>query len=61
MKRERILPSHLDEIYDQLVSLLEHAPDHGKIMLSIHIRDGIPQRYETSQESSILLKRNTTV
>ncbi len=58
MKRERIHPSNLAEIYDQLVALFEHAPDHGKITLSIHIRDGVPQRYETTREASILLKRD---
>lgn len=56
MKRDRIPLSCLTELYDQLVSLFEQAPDHGKITLAVHIRDGFPQRYETTREASILFK-----
>jgi len=56
MKRDKIPLSCLTELYDQLVSLFKQAPEHGKITLTVHIRDGFPQRYETTSEASILFK-----
>jgi|LSQX01.3.fsa_nt_gb hypothetical protein len=57
MKRNDISIEQLSELYDQLVHMLEEAPEHGKIGFTIHVRDGIAHRYETSREASIMLKR----
>jgi hypothetical protein len=54
MKRDKIPLSCLSELYDQLVSMFEQAPDHGKITLAVHLRDGCPQRYETTREASVI-------
>jgi len=54
MKRDKIPLACLSELYDQLVSMFEQAPEHGKLTLAVHIRDGIPQRFETTREASVL-------
>jgi len=56
MKRDKIPLACLSELYDQLVSLFEQAPEHGKITLAVHLRDGYPQRYETTREASVLFQ-----
>ncbi|MGD9577677.1 MAG: hypothetical protein AB7Y74_05455 [Syntrophorhabdus sp.] len=56
MTKEQIPLRQLAELYDQLVLLFEHAPSHGKITLTIHLRDSVAHRYETSRESSIYFK-----
>lgn len=56
MKRDAIPMSCLTELYDEMVSMFEQAPDHGKISLCVHIRDGVPLRYETMREASVLFQ-----
>ncbi|NLV83135.1 MAG: hypothetical protein GXY60_01015 [Spirochaetales bacterium] len=56
MTRDKMPLTCISELYDQLVSLFEEAPDHGKITLSVFIRDGYPYRYETTKETSILYR-----
>lgn len=51
-----ILQVILAELYDRLVSMFEQSPEHGKIIMTIHMRDGIPQRFETNREESIFFK-----
>lgn len=57
MTRNKIEIQVLAELYDRMVSLLEEAPEHGFLTLKIHMRDGMPLRYETSREESVLIKR----
>jgi hypothetical protein len=45
----------LSELYAKLEMLLEHAPAHGKITLTIHIRDNLAQRYEVTRDESVMI------
>ena len=47
----------VEEIFERLESMLELSPDYGKITMIVHMRDGLPQRYETIREESTLIKR----
>jgi hypothetical protein len=47
----------LAELYDALVSMLEGAPEHGTLIIAIHMRDGMPHRFETSRQESIFFKQ----
>ncbi|MDD3997812.1 MAG: hypothetical protein PHH86_08905 [Sphaerochaetaceae bacterium] len=43
------------EIEKTLNRMLREAPNHGILKFSIHIRDGIAYRLETTRNESILL------
>lgn len=47
----------LSDLYDALVSLMEQAPEHGTLTLVIHMRDGVPHRFETSRQESVFFKQ----
>lgn len=57
MNRDGISLQILAELYDRLVSMFEQSPEYGKLTMTVHMRDGIPQRFETSREESTLIKR----
>jgi len=45
----------LSELYTKLEMLLEQAPAHGKITLTIHLRDSLAQRYEVTRDESVMI------
>ena len=56
MNKEITTMEMVGQLYECLESMLELSPEHGKIIMTIHMRDGIPQRFETSREESIFFK-----
>ncbi|MGB4406277.1 MAG: hypothetical protein WBI82_05400 [Sphaerochaeta sp.] len=56
MNKNMTSMENIGELYECLESMLEMSPDHGKITMTIHMRDGIPQRFETNREESIFFK-----
>ena len=56
ISRDGVSMRQLAELYDTLVSLLEQAPAHGTLTMTIHMRDGIPHRFETTREESIFFR-----
>jgi hypothetical protein len=45
----------LSELSAKLEILLEQAPAHGKITLTIHMRDNLAQRYEVTRDESVMI------
>ena len=43
------------ELYAKLEMLREQAPAHGKITLTIHMRDSLAQRYEVTRDESVMI------
>ena len=57
MNKEKTSMEMIGELYECLESMLELSPEHGKISMTIHMRDGVPHRIETNREESTLIKR----
>lgn len=56
MTLTNISQQQLAKLNKALVEMLRQAPAHGSLTITIHMRDGIPHRFETDRQESLFFR-----
>lgn len=54
--QSNIKKDQIKELWKIFQSMVEKAPAFGSVAMIIHMREGIPQRFETTRQESLFLQ-----